>query len=617
MTMISVDIDESLREQSQLLLRKLKEKQSRLQNIVGTSCSGDLSTVSSSGITNFTSRMHAKNKYSFQVNNTNSNVDTNVKEKLDATLEKSVTTLSGKEGKSRLNGKVLKPNQEKENAILRNGKTEKANNKENFMNTYRKNVIEYKTLNSGGQGGNVGELRARSRELDAEMDILKDAIEDTERNAGSRTPDSALRRNIIDRNVKVNSMVDMNASELLHECEDDFHKLNYSYSNSEDADLKYLQEKLGLKENDEHEMDDNVPVHDTNIEKSFNQNLSMPGNSRKVAKFIRETKKPKSILLSTSSRQNKSVSGNSSRVSFRSPPSKDSSSNLTYEMDVASKHQQKMLGYDWIAALLENDPQVVNQSETYFEELKQFRKLNLEECVNQMYMDGPQELWEHPEREPSPVQKALEETKVKPYVVNDRLFAEPIKRSMFADHDYEESGASHNKEREPTYDEPRFVRVSIPRSTLMSSYRVKPHRRGSFDGSDSMALSQHCLKGFNSTQPSKMPATTSVALRDSTRGIKSAVKTTLDNAESLAANYPYEWNPSEQSICRPLPRPTYCPEASYSDSLWPSALHSNTSSFTPSDELKKATDDLLNSTYSLMYEMKRLKNERSDNPLRV
>ena len=132
---------------------------------------------------------------------------------------------------------------------------------------------------------------------------------------------------------------------------------------------------------------------------------------------------------------------------------------------------------------------------------------------------------------------------------------------------------------------------------------------------------------------------------------------TLDDAETLAANFPYEWNAKEQSISRPLPRPTYRPEAKYADSTWPSALKGNvkgsysgaykgdisayrsdttglkgniSSSYTgaypgessgsylqASDGLQRATDELLNSTYSLMYEMKRLKHERSDNPIRL
>ena len=56
-------------------------------------------------------------------------------------------------------------------------------------------------------------------------------------------------------------------------------------------------------------------------------------------------------------------------------------------MDSISRQQQKMLGYDWIAALIDNDSNAINQSETFFEDLKEFRRLNLEECVNSMYME--------------------------------------------------------------------------------------------------------------------------------------------------------------------------------------------------------------------------------------
>ena len=46
----------------------------------------------------------------------------------------------------------------------------------------------------------------------------------------------------------------------------------------------------------------------------------------------------------------------------------------------------------------------------------------------------------------------------KPYIVNDRLFSEPVKRSMFSQYDYDQRDRNQDKEREPTYDEPRFVR---------------------------------------------------------------------------------------------------------------------------------------------------------------
>lgn len=84
--------------------------------------------------------------------------------------------------------------------------------------------------------------------------------------------------------------------------------------------------------------------------------------------------------------QSTSGTSNTSRVSFRSP-TRDASGNLTFQMDSISRQQQKMLGYDWIAALIDNDSNAINQSETFFEDLKEFRRLNLEECVNSMYME--------------------------------------------------------------------------------------------------------------------------------------------------------------------------------------------------------------------------------------
>ena len=35
-----------------------------------------------------------------------------------------------------------------------------------------------------------------------------------------------------------------------------------------------------------------------------------------------------------------------------------------------------------------------------------------------------------------------------------------------------------------------FLRISIPRSTLLTPYRIQPHRRRSFDETDSYALSK-------------------------------------------------------------------------------------------------------------------------------
>ncbi|XP_045162569.2 uncharacterized protein LOC123527278 isoform X2 [Mercenaria mercenaria] len=631
--MTSVEIDDNLREQSKHLLRKLKEKQTRLQSFVSTSTSEDPSLTAAKGqgqapVSSMTSLKQTKEERRRKSpvrrfgDLQDKNIRSNLNETMDTSLQKSVTHTPSREVRARLHRRRTQSREEMDQADLKRGRDAY---KENFVETSPKKTFHSKDIELRSQDylsrDTNTELSNLRREIEEEhMDDLKENVQVDAESVpkGSETPNTVRRRRIIDKNVKVNGTADLNASELLKECEDEYPRLNYSYSNVEDSDLKFLQERLGTN-TDSGVSDGEIPVRDTDPDSgdgNYSKNLGNPGNSRKIAKFIRETKKPKSILLSTSNRRNKSGTNNSSKVSFRSP-TRDASGNLTFQMDSISRQQQKMLGYDWIAALIENDSNAVNQSETFFEDLKEFRRLNLEECVNSMYMNSPQEMWEHPEREPLPVQKALEETKVKPYIVNDRLFPEPIKKSLFADYDYQEPDTSHVKEKEPTYEEPRFVRVSIPRSTLMPPHRVKPHRRNSLDGTDSMALSQHCLKGWNTTQPAMVPASSNIALRDSTTGIRSSMKTTLDEAEKLAANYPYHWDPAEQSICKPMPKPTYRPEASYTDSIWPSA-HTNTSAFSQSSQgLKQATDDLLNSTYSLMYEMKRLKMERSDDPIRL
>lgn len=48
---------------------------------------------------------------------------------------------------------------------------------------------------------------------------------------------------------------------------------------------------------------------------------------------------------------------------------------------------QRLLGYDWIAALLDNDSALIDQSESFFNELREFRKSYKDECSNRFYME--------------------------------------------------------------------------------------------------------------------------------------------------------------------------------------------------------------------------------------
>lgn len=112
------------------------------------------------------------------------------------------------------------------------------------------------------------------------------------------------------------------------------------------------------------------------------------------------------------------------------------------------------------------------------------------------------------------------------YTLNDRLFAVPI-------HGPETSCSVCHTKREFEYEtEGSYVRVSVPRSSLLSPYRFKPHRRSSFDPTDAMSLSSHCLAGWESSKPTVVPMPSSLDLRTSLH----QSRTTLD--ASRAGRYP-------------------------------------------------------------------------------
>lgn len=52
--------------------------------------------------------------------------------------------------------------------------------------------------------------------------------------------------------------------------------------------------------------------------------------------------------------------------------------------------KQRLMGYDWIAALLDQstESEVTDKHESYFRELKEFRRLHSDECRNDV-ISGP------------------------------------------------------------------------------------------------------------------------------------------------------------------------------------------------------------------------------------
>ncbi|XP_078094978.1 migration and invasion inhibitory protein [Mustelus asterias] len=222
------------------------------------------------------------------------------------------------------------------------------------------------------------------------------------------------------------------------------------------------------------------------------------GNDRHKEQFIRVTRKPKSILLESHSKVAKP--DDMGHVTFLSPQQESS---LRAEVQA----RRPLLGYDWIAGLMDIDSPMSEKSEQYFMELQDFRRVNKEECVHQEYMEA-EELTDQ-----TPVQEKLDYNRhihqcTHSYRVNSRLFAVPLEPVAACP-----VCKTPKSKRPHTMEEPAYIRVSIPRSTLLPPHKYKPHRRKSFDPTDSLSLPSHCLLGWENTMPSTTPIANTLDLR--------------------------------------------------------------------------------------------------------
>ncbi|XP_054473395.1 migration and invasion-inhibitory protein [Anoplopoma fimbria] len=208
-------------------------------------------------------------------------------------------------------------------------------------------------------------------------------------------------------------------------------------------------------------------------------------------------------------------------------------SHLTFQSDeseeisASDRHRlQPLLGYDWIAGVLDAEDSLIEHSDEFFNDLHTFRTLNKDECVHSPQAEFPEENQSVP---------SLLTDKNRPeantdthqctfsYRINSRLFPVPL-------HSQECCPVckQHKSSQPHTTAEPALIRVSIPRSTLLPPYKYKAHRRCSFDPSDSLGLPSHCLSGWSNTGQSTLPPPSSLDLRSSLN-MKSS--TWLENKE--------------------------------------------------------------------------------------
>ncbi|XP_075046407.1 migration and invasion-inhibitory protein isoform X2 [Mixophyes fleayi] len=207
----------------------------------------------------------------------------------------------------------------------------------------------------------------------------------------------------------------------------------------------------------------------------------------------RDHRNPKSILL-TPNRSSKRDTGRVTFLSDEPAPHTD------------QRSARALLGYDWIAGLLEVNSPIANKSDQFFSEIGEFRRVNKEECVHECFTEsGAQDSFEE-DLDPSLDTHQC----VYCYRVNHRLFTSPVGA---------ESACPICKKRRfrrhAVPDEQAYIRVSIPRSTLLPPYKYRAHRRKSFDPTDSFALPSHCLAGWENAKPSCDLRVTSLDLKNS------------------------------------------------------------------------------------------------------
>ncbi|XP_018425667.1 PREDICTED: migration and invasion-inhibitory protein [Nanorana parkeri] len=211
--------------------------------------------------------------------------------------------------------------------------------------------------------------------------------------------------------------------------------------------------------------------------RQYVDHLTDKGNMR-----AKEPRTPKSILITP----NRTPKRDPGRVTFLSGTTAPHSNQWI---------GRPLLGYDWIAGLLEVNSGVTNKSEEFFSDIQEFRQVNKEECVHESLSGAGPEDSSGSEEE---LDVSLDTHQcVYCYRVNSRLFISPVGAESACPVCKKRRGR-----RRTTLDEPAYIRVSIPRSTLLPPYKYRAHRRKSFDPTDTLALPSHCLAGWENAVPS-------------------------------------------------------------------------------------------------------------------
>ncbi|XP_068514879.1 migration and invasion-inhibitory protein isoform X1 [Anas acuta] len=239
--------------------------------------------------------------------------------------------------------------------------------------------------------------------------------------------------------------------------------------------------------------------HGLNEKKQPKAHLDLPLNNKQSEETSKGPITPKSVLLTSQSKEWKKEAAH---VTFQSEPEE-------YALPVSSWSVRPFLGYDWIAGLLDTDSSVAEKSDQYFAELHEFRQANKEACIHEQPLEPKALDCIIPEQEQDLITSSHK--CVYCYRLNQRLFTVPVDSESAC------PVCKMPRAHQPaeTLEEPAYVRVSIPRSTLLPAYKHKAHRRKSFEPADSLALPSHCLVGWENIIPSSNSTLSNLDLRAS------------------------------------------------------------------------------------------------------
>ncbi|KAM6313081.1 migration and invasion-inhibitory protein isoform 1-T1 [Podargus strigoides] len=221
-----------------------------------------------------------------------------------------------------------------------------------------------------------------------------------------------------------------------------------------------------------------ILLHGLHEKKQLKDSLDPPLSriqSEEISKQHAVAKEPishKSILLTSQSKALKKKAG---RVTFQSDPE-------DCTIPASSWSARPFLGYDWIAGLLDTNSSVAEKSDEYFAELQEFRQANREACIHERDLEPKALDYTVPEQESDLVTGSHK--CVYCYRLNQRLFTVPVDSESACP----VCKIPRTHQPPETLEEPAYVRVSIPRSTLMPVYKYKAHCRKSFEPTDSLAL---------------------------------------------------------------------------------------------------------------------------------